>query len=423
MTDAVRGVIGTAGHVDHGKTALVRALTGAPGDRLPEEQRRGITLDLGFAAWREPGLDVSVVDVPGHERFVRTMVAGAAGIDLVLLVVAADDGVMPQTREHLAICSLLGVRAGVIAVTKMDLVEPEMGELVLADVADAVRGTFLEDAERIAVSVRDGRGLAELAPAVRRALARERGPGAAGPAWMSIDRTFSSRGRGTVVTGTLVRGALGHGDELELVGARGPARVVVRGLAIHGGEVERAAAPTRLGVSLRDVEVAQVPRGTVLAAPGTCMPTRSFDVAVRWLADRRDAPRGELVLHAGAAHVTVRARAITAPALDGRVRVRFTSETSIALQAGDRVVLRRPEAARDRTIGGGEVVDPHPARARVARSPLPWAPLSDLERARAIVDELPAGARARRSARACHRARRSSPCSTSSCARARSCVG
>ncbi len=381
MTAGVRGVIGTAGHVDHGKTALVRALTGVDGDRLPEEKKRGITIELGFARWESPGVCASVIDVPGHERFVATMVAGAAGIDAVLLVVAADDAVMPQTREHLAICAHLGVARGVIAITKTDLADDDTLALALEDVRDATRGTFLERAEVVHCSARTGAGIEALAAALGRVLAGvERAP-ATGPVWLPIDRAFARKGHGTVVTGTLVRGAIASGDTLELLGGDA-GRVVVRALNVHGSEVARASAATRLAVNLRGIEPSALPRGVVLTTPGWQALTTSVEARL-W---PDDVPlRGELALHVGTTNVRVRARAL------GHGIVRLTSGTPFATHAGDRFVLRRPELARDRTIGGGEIVDPHPALARPRR--LVAAPTLD-PRARvlAMTGERPGGA-------------------------------
>ena len=212
-------VVGTAGHVDHGKTSLVAALTGTDCDRLPEEKARGITTDLGFAEWSfGDGESASVIDVPGHERFVKTMVAGAAGIDLVLLVVASDDGVMPQTREHLAISALLGVRAGVVALTKADVADEEQRAAVVREVRAATADTFLKDAEIVACSARSGLGLADVTRAVRRALPVATLTLADGPAFLPVDRSFHRPGAGLVVTGTLLRGHLTAGEEVDLIG-------------------------------------------------------------------------------------------------------------------------------------------------------------------------------------------------------------
>lgn len=392
-----RAVVGTAGHVDHGKTELVRALTGSPGDRLPEEKRRGITIELGFARWDVPGFSVSVIDVPGHERFVATMVAGAAGIDAVILVVAADDGVMPQTREHLLICSQLGITRGVIAITKVDLADASTLALVEEDVRETVRSTFLEHAEVVRTSAKMGLGLDALTAAMQRVLASGlRATSKDGPAWLPIDRVFSKHGHGTVVTGTLVKGAIAVGDTLELLAGETMTKVVVRGLSVHGGEVTRASAPTRLALNLRGIEPTAAPRGAVLTTPGSQIPTRSLDVVLQALDEEpRFGARTELALHLGATQVNVRARTLGPMDAQHAGIVRLTSETPFATYAGDRFVLRRPELARDRTIGGGEVLDPHPTLPRPKKRSEPFARTIALDpRARvlAMVGERAGGA-------------------------------
>lgn len=373
-------MLGTAGHVDHGKTSLVRALTGAVGDRLPEEKKRGITIDLGFSRWDTPEMSVSVIDVPGHERFVGTMVAGAAGIDAVLLVVAADDSVMPQTREHLAICEQLGVARGVIAITKIDVADESTLALVEEDVRETTRGTFLERAEVVRCSATASIGLDALTAALLRALGERRAaPKTEGPTWMPIDRAFSKHGHGTIATGTLVRGAIATGDTLELLAGDTLTKVNVRGMSVHGAEVRRAIAATRLAVNLRGIEPSAIARGAVLATPGSQSPTRSIDVVLHALGGTD--PFGvqtDLVLHLGTTHVTVHARRLGPTDVRGAGLVRLTSEVPFVTCSGDRFVLRRPELDRDRTIGGGEVVDPHPALARPKKDTEPF------ERARAL---------------------------------------
>src|SRR5260221_3963463 len=248
----LRVVVGTAGHVDHGTTALVKALTGIDTDRLPEEKRRGITLEAGYAHLDLPGIGVAgVVDVPGHERFLRAMVAAAGGIDVAVLCVAADEGPMPQTAEHLDVLRLLGVQAGVVALTKADLL-PGLGsdhhELLLLELRELTKGTFLEEAAIVEVSARTGKGLPELVAAVAAAVkARQAAPRPEqGPLFLPLDRSFAVKGFGTVVTGTLFSGALSAGDEVDLVGARAKARRVrLRGLQVHGASAENARAGQR----------------------------------------------------------------------------------------------------------------------------------------------------------------------------------
>ncbi|HEX4457905.1 MAG TPA: selenocysteine-specific translation elongation factor, partial [Polyangia bacterium] len=243
-------VIGTAGHIDHGKTALVRALTGIDTDRLKEEKERGITIELGFAHLPLPstGETVGVVDVPGHERFVRAMVAGAVGIDLVVLVVAADEGVMPQTREHLDICGLLGITRGVVALTKSDLVDGELRDLAVADVAETLRGTFLEGAPLIACSAKTGEGLDALKAAIADGLREVPGKDPEGLVRLPIDRVFTMKGFGTVVTGTLWAGRLRPGDDLVAMPSFSSTVGKVRGLQVHGGSVDEAGAGSRTAV-------------------------------------------------------------------------------------------------------------------------------------------------------------------------------
>jgi selenocysteine-specific elongation factor len=378
-------VVGTAGHVDHGKTTLVKALTGVDCDRLPEEKTRGITIELGFAQWElGAGLTASIVDVPGHERFVHTMVAGAAGIDRVLLVVAADDGVMPQTREHLAICALLGVPKGVIAITKCDRVDEDMRLLVEDDVRALVKGTFLEGAPIVRVAVPQGggppEGTADLARALVSTLDSSSDPAAsfgevrargAGGAWCAIDRVFTRPGAGTVVTGTLVSGVVRAGDALDALPTAlgGVASVKVRSLEVHGRETPIAGAPTRVALAVRGDDASALRRGGVLCSPGLQTPTSVLIAELTLVPGARAWGRAtELTLHLGTAEHIVRARTLAgdAPRL---VRLsRRASRTSTAPSApmvaypGQRLVLRRPDLDELRTIAGGVVVDPHPPR-------------------------------------------------------------
>src|SRR5918911_66424 len=241
-------VVGTAGHIDHGKTALVRALTGVDADRLPEEKRRGITIDLGFAELDLGDVRVGFVDVPGHERFVKNMLAGAHGIDLVALVIAADEGVMPQTREHFDICRLLDVKSGLVVITKTDTVDEELLELVRAEAEELVAGSFLEGAAVVRVSARTGQGLEELRETLHRVALQVPARSSETVARLPVDRAFTMRGFGAVVTGTLVAGEIAEGDEMELLPAG--TRVRVRGLQVHGQSVERAVAGQRTAVNL-----------------------------------------------------------------------------------------------------------------------------------------------------------------------------
>jgi selenocysteine-specific elongation factor len=269
-------VLGTAGHIDHGKSALVKALTGTDPDRLPEEKERGVTIELGFARLDLPsGRSMGVVDVPGHERFVRQMVAGATGIDVVLLVVAADDGVMPQTREHLAIVDLLGISRGVVAITKSDLADEEWIELVRADIERLIEGTSIEGAPIVAVSARTGAGLPELLAELDRVAEEAPSRHAELPMRLPVDRVFTIAGAGTVVTGTMWSGSAKRDDAVEIYpsGVRGR----IRGVQVHSESVESAHAGQRVAANIAGVERDQISRGDVIAEPGTLTVTDRFD--------------------------------------------------------------------------------------------------------------------------------------------------
>jgi len=337
--------VGTAGHIDHGKTWLVRALTGKDTDRLPEERRRGISIDLGYAPLElADGRRLSVVDVPGHERFVRTMVAGATGIDLFLLVVDAGEGARPQTHEHLAILRLLGIERGVVAVTKVDAVDGETLALALEDARELV-----PEAEVVPVSARTGEGLEALRTALGRAADGVERVRADRPTRLYVDRSFSLRGIGTVVTGTLWSGSVGEGDELRLEPAGRAARV--RSVQVHDRDVERAESGQRVAVSLPGVERRDVKRGDALVAPGAYPVSYRLDVAVDELEPIPD--RARLQVHIGTAHATARvARA-------GNRWVQLRLEAPVVAARGDRVILRD-----ETTLGGGLVLDPSPPRHR-----------------------------------------------------------
>ena len=268
-------VVGTAGHIDHGKSALVQALTGSDPDRLKEEKARGITIDLGFAHYEDDDLNVAFVDVPGHERFIRNMLAGASGIDCVLLVIAADESVMPQTREHFDICRLLGVSWGMVALTKSDLVDDETIEIVRLETADLVEGSFLEGAPVVPVSARTGDGVEDLRDALR-LVANRVGPRAgSGVARLPVDRAFTVKGFGTVVTGTQVSGEIHPRAELEVLPTG--LRVRVRGLQVHGTSQDVARGGQRVAVNLAGVEVDELSRGDALVQPGGLEVTRCLD--------------------------------------------------------------------------------------------------------------------------------------------------
>jgi selenocysteine-specific elongation factor len=359
-----RFLVGTAGHIDHGKTALVKALTGIDADRLPEEKRRGITIDLGFAHAEWEGIRVSFVDVPGHERFVRNMLAGAGGIQAVLLVVAADESVMPQTREHFDIVRMLGLKRGVIALTKIDRASPEMIEVTRSDVHDLMRGSFLENAPMVAVSSRTGEGVEALRAAI---LEVARSEPAEDPedraARLPIDRAFLIAGFGPVVTGSLVSGTISRDQRLELLPER---RVVrVRRLEVHGHEEEVAHAGERVSANLVGVALEDLHRGLVLAPPGAFPVSTRLLVRLDLLADAPPLSTGDAVsFHHFATELRARIRLLESPELppgaSARVQLRLSSP--VASVPGDRFVLRRLSPVQ--TIGGGIVLDPSPAPAR-----------------------------------------------------------
>jgi selenocysteine-specific elongation factor len=364
-------VLGTAGHIDHGKTALVRALTGVDTDRLPEEKARGITIELGFAPLTLPsGRRLGVVDVPGHEALVRTMVAGASGIDLVLLVIAADEGVMPQTREHLAVCDLLGIRHGVVALTKMDVAEPDVAELAEAEARELVDATSLAGAPLLRVSAQSGDGVATLREALdavaERAAART---ARSGPARLWVDRVFEMRGFGTVATGTLVGGPLSVGETIELLPEGREARI--RGLQRFGEAAETAPPGARCAVNLQGVPKSELARGQLIAAAGTISPTETADVALGWLAEAPPlGPRPAAVeflvgTTALRAHLAPIGAETLAPGARGFARLHL-EEGPAPLLPGDAFVVRgfARTTSGGSTLGGGRVLDAHPPRRR-----------------------------------------------------------
>jgi selenocysteine-specific elongation factor len=351
-------IVGTAGHIDHGKTSLVKALTGTDADRLAEEKRRGITIDLGFAHLQiAKDVRIGFIDVPGHERFVRNMLAGAAGIDLVLFVIAADESIKPQTREHFEICRMLGVQAGVIALTKADLVDPELLELVRLEVDEFVAGSFLESAPQIAVSSTTGLGIAELRTALEAAARKARQKSAGGLFRLPIDRSFTMKGFGTVVTGTMISGSLRREQEVELypVGRR----LRVRGLQVYGEAADRARAGERTAVNLADIEPGEISRGMVLSEVGVLTPVSAFDARLDLLpsakALKNNAP---IHLHIGAAECEAEVRLLDKSANlkpGAAAWVRITLREPALVLPGDRFIVRMFSPVL--TIGGGVVVD------------------------------------------------------------------
>jgi selenocysteine-specific elongation factor len=367
-------VLGTAGHIDHGKTSLVRALTGIDTDRLAVEKARGITTELGFARLDLDGRRIAVVDVPGHERFVKSMVAGATGLDLVCLVIAADEGVMPQTREHLDICELLSVRRGLVALTKRDLVDGEWLAMVTQDVRAAVAGTFLDGAPIVPVSTKTGAGMDDLRAAIAAQLAALPPRAPTGVFRLPIDRVFTMKGFGTVVTGTILGGAVAVGDELAVLPGGLTARV--RGIEVHGAPVERAIAGHRAALNLGGVATSDLARGDLLAHPGRVVASHILDVELRYLAA---APgplprRSKVLVH----HATSQVQATLVlvdpdlpaaglpPGGAALAQLRIDAATPLAALPGDRFIVRGfvATATHGSTVGGGRVIRVLAPRAR-----------------------------------------------------------
>ena len=350
-------IVGTAGHIDHGKSALVEALTGTHPDRLAEEKRRGITIDIGFAFLEENGVRFGFVDVPGHERFVSNMLAGAAGIDVLLLVIAGDESIKPQTREHFEICRLLGVQRGVVALTKVDLVDSDALELVRLETEEFLRGSFLERAPLLPVSAKTRAGLGDLKVALREAAASITGRDASRYFRLPIDRAFAMKGFGSVVTGTLISGSVGPGDEVELF--PGGERLRVRGVQSGGKEVERATPGQRTAVNLAGIEHTALKRGMTLATPGKFRKTRRIDVRIELLPSARKMKQGTRVhFHVGTAEtiaeIFFHGSKELAPA--GRAFASLKLQDEILVLAGDRFIVRQFSPLE--TIGGGAVLDP-----------------------------------------------------------------
>jgi len=354
-------VVGTAGHIDHGKSALVKALTGTDPDRLKEEKERGMTTDLGFAFL---GTDITVIDVPGHERFVRHMLAGASTIDLVVLVVAADDGVMPQTREHFEICRLMGIRKGLVAINKADLVDSEWVEMVKLDIAEMVKGSFLEGAPMIPVSAITGQGVPELRQAIVDLAGKVEAKPDRGVFRMSVDRNFSMKGFGTVVAGTVLSGHVRVGDTLELLPQQREVRV--RGIQRHNQMLEILGLGERAALNLQGVEREAVGRGHVLATPGYYTPTANFNATLYLLRSVEKPLKNlsSLKLHIGTAEVMCRVALLDtkelAPGQEALVQVR--AEEPVVCDWNDHYVVRT--FAPQQTIGGGVVLEANPSKER-----------------------------------------------------------
>jgi selenocysteine-specific elongation factor len=362
-------IVGTAGHIDHGKTALVKALTGIDADRLEEEKRRGITIDIGFAHLEIPTanggpLRLGFVDVPGHERFVRNMLAGIGGIDLVLLVVAADESVKPQTREHFDICRMLNVRRGIVVLTKADLADQDMLEITRAEVQDLVRDSFLADAPVVSVSSLTGAGLDELKEELARLAVEIPARDSSALFRLPIDRVFTMKGFGTVVTGTLISGSVAKDDDVQVFPS--DRRVRVRGVQVHGSTAERAIAGQRTAVNLAGVELNDLARGMSLAAPGVLQSTMRADVSLQLLPSAkalRDRARVHFHCYTTecVAEVALDAKQVE-PGQAAYARLRFVEP--ILLLPGDRFIVRQFSPVV--TIGGGIVIDAAPLRQKQA---------------------------------------------------------
>jgi selenocysteine-specific elongation factor len=365
MTASRPLVVGTAGHIDHGKSRLVRALTGIDPDRLKEEQERGITIDLGFAHLAlDDGTRIGFVDVPGHERFVKNMLAGVGGIDLVLLVIAADESIKPQTREHFDICRLLRIPRGIVVLTKSDLVDGEMLELVRMEAREFVAGSFLEDAPVVAVSAVSGDGLGSLKTALGEAARDLPGRAVTGLPRLPVDRAFTIRGFGTVVTGTLLTGSLHEGREAVLLPRGLPVRI--RGLQVHGETVARALPGQRVAANLQGVEAGSIERGDLLTERGGLEPTRLLDVRLEYLPSAGAALKdlARVSLHVLTAETPARVKLVSeAPVEPGAAATaQLRTARPVVVMPGDRFILRRPSPAM--TIAGGTVLHNAPPKLR-----------------------------------------------------------
>ncbi|HEX8737033.1 MAG TPA: selenocysteine-specific translation elongation factor [Pyrinomonadaceae bacterium] len=358
-------IVGTAGHIDHGKTSLVRALTGVDADRLPEEKRRGITIDLGFAELDLGDVRIGFVDVPGHEKFVKNMLAGASGIDLLALVIAADEGVMPQTREHFDICRLLETKTGLIVLTKTDMVDAELLELVRLDARELVENSFLENAPLVAVSSKTGAGLDELKEAFKNLAAGIPARKNEAVTRLPIDRSFTMKGFGAVVTGTLISGEISEGDELEILPLK--RKVRVRGLQTHGKAVKTARAGQRAAVNLGGVEHSEIERGMVLCEKDALAPTQIFDAEIEVLKDAKRAlkSRQRVRVHLGTIEALARIQVLNEAgeiAAGAKDFAQLRLETPVATIPAERFIIRSysPQV----TVAGGRVLDAQAVRHR-----------------------------------------------------------
>lgn len=352
-------ILGTAGHVDHGKTSLIKALTGIDCDRLKEEKERGITIELGFAHFTLPrGQKIGVVDVPGHERLVRTMVAGATGIDILVLVIAADEGVMPQTREHLDICSLLGINRGLVALTKIDLVDDDWLEMVKSDVSDFLQGSVLDGAPLIPVSAATGQGLTEFVAALDQIASRVEEGHDCGVMRLPVDRVFTMKGFGTVVTGTLISGTVRPGDSVEILPSGLAAKI--RGLQVYNQPAVQAQLGQRAALNIQGIEKEKINRGDVVAQPGYLKAARRLDIYLTHLPIKRQRLKHRALVrfHTGTSEIMARVHLIDREELapgDSCYAQLFLSQPA-ACMARDRFVIRSYSPVT--TIGGGIIIDP-----------------------------------------------------------------
>ena len=356
-------VLGTAGHVDHGKTALIKALTGTDTDRLKEEKERGITIELGFASLKLPsGKTLGIVDVPGHEKFIKHMVSGAAGIDLVMMIIAADESIMPQTKEHLHICSLLGIRSGLVALTKIDMVENDWLELVKTEIQDFLKGTFLEGVPVIPVSALKQKGIDELTAALDTVVQNIPKKNDCGIFRLPVDRVFTMKGFGTVVTGTLISDSISVGEDVLILPEEISARI--RGIQVHNQPTQEATAGQRTAINLQGIEKESLQRGDVLARPGTVVPTTRLDVFIEYLKNNAKSLKNRTLarLHTGASEIIARVILIEkdelAPGEKGFAQLILEKKDVVV--AGDRFVLRSYSPIT--TIGGGLIIDPLPPK-------------------------------------------------------------
>jgi selenocysteine-specific elongation factor len=356
-------ILGTAGHIDHGKTSLIKALTGTDTDRLKEEKERGITIELGFASLTLPsGQHLGIVDVPGHEKFVRNMVAGATGIDMVVMVIAADEGIMPQTREHMEICTLLSIRHGLIALTKNDLVDEEWREMVKEDIIHFVEGTFLENAPIIPLSSTTGEGLPDLLNALDEISSKIPAHQLSGLFRLPVDRVFSMKGFGTVITGSLVSGSINVGDTIMVY----PSGVTskIRGIQVHNQSVERAESGMRTAINFQGLDKASVNRGDVLALPGSLKSSYMIDIQLNFLKSNEKSMknRTRVRFHSGTSEIMGnlilldREELMPGESIVGQIRL----DTPVTLVKDDRFVIRSYSPVR--TIGGGHILNPIPVK-------------------------------------------------------------